>query len=465
VADKQQLLCDAVINGDLRKVVALTRPSWFSKGLDVNLGDHRGITPIFLAAKSGNLEMLRLLLSVGADVNSRDAAGETPLFEAVRKGDNVAAKSGNLEMLRLLLSVGADVNSKDAAGETPLFEAVRKGDNVIAQTLIKHGAAVNVVNNEGGTPLSLAEHETLRELLQENGALDILGAARSGKEEFVKEYVKKNARIEAVDRGGNTPLILSIEHRHEETALTLIWNCFTSINAVNIRGEDALMLAAKNGLGRTVELLINKGADVKRINERGEDALMLAAKNGLRKVAQLLVDKGARVNRVNKNGENALSMAAQLGHKDVIQLLVAKGAHVWELTTGQEDVPCLRRWLCKFCDKTREEYEHVWELTAGQEDAPCLRRWLCKFCDKTREEYEHMWELPTGQEDVPCLRRWSCKLCGKTKEEDIETEHVFEFSHTENATRGRDHQGRDTISKCRNCGKTKSEYSWEYTDW
>jgi ankyrin repeat protein len=58
-----------------------------------------GCTPLYMAAKRGHEEVVRLLLDAGADVNKATTdSGWTPLF--------VAAHSGHVSVMRQLLDGG-----------------------------------------------------------------------------------------------------------------------------------------------------------------------------------------------------------------------------------------------------------------------------------------------------------------------------------------------------------------------
>lgn len=70
------------------------------------------ITPLHLAARTGQKTVAELLLADGADVNAADESDETPL--------HLAAASGHLDMVLLLISHGANVNALDEDDATPL---------------------------------------------------------------------------------------------------------------------------------------------------------------------------------------------------------------------------------------------------------------------------------------------------------------------------------------------------------
>ena len=61
--------------------------------------------PIFFAAETGNLEMVKLLMEFGTLFNVKDKHEKTPL--------SYAAASGHMDVVRYLASKGADVCAKD----------------------------------------------------------------------------------------------------------------------------------------------------------------------------------------------------------------------------------------------------------------------------------------------------------------------------------------------------------------
>ena len=89
-----------------------------------------------------------------------------------------------------------------------------------------------------------------------------------------------------------------------------------------------LYYASLGGLGKSVKLLVDKGADVNAQGGFYGTALQAASGGGYEEIVQLLVDKGADVNAQGGEYGNALQVASEGGHKQIVRLLVDKGADV-----------------------------------------------------------------------------------------------------------------------------------------
>ena len=147
-----------------------------------------GATAFLLAAKSADVEALRLLLEYGADPTIDTEDGITPLMAAAgiswASNQDRASEAQVLEAVRLLVEeLGADVNAVSAVGETPLHAAAYRGANSVVRYLVDRGAALDVVAIDGRTPLrvadgveygnSFAAHPHTAALLRELGAREI----------------------------------------------------------------------------------------------------------------------------------------------------------------------------------------------------------------------------------------------------------------------------------------------------
>ncbi|PON30014.1 hypothetical protein TGAM01_v201380 [Trichoderma gamsii] len=106
------------------------------------------------------------------------------------------------------------------------------------------------------------------------------------------------------------------------------------INTKNKQNWTALHMAAARGHAVTVQLLVDRGADVNAATYKpnyvasGSTALHWAAGNGHEKVLEVLLENGAEIDLQTPGHETALHWAAQHGHVGAITLLLNKGANL-----------------------------------------------------------------------------------------------------------------------------------------
>lgn len=107
-------------------------------------------TPLCGAASWGFSPVIEALLRHEADPNQREdhGTGFSPLLWACR--------GGHLEAARLLLEAGADPNTA-VYGTTALHGAAERGSAAVVRLLLDHGARQDPVDDEGRTPLDLAQ--------------------------------------------------------------------------------------------------------------------------------------------------------------------------------------------------------------------------------------------------------------------------------------------------------------------
>tara|TARA_B100000683_G_scaffold114242_1_gene112397 strand:+ start:3435 stop:3869 length:435 start_codon:yes stop_codon:yes gene_type:complete len=78
----------------------------------------------------------------------------------------------------------------------------------------------------------------------------------------------------------------------------------------------------------TVELLIDKGADINAKDDTGGTPLFWAALEGNEEVAELLIRQGADVNAAGPKGRTALHWAVAMAQKKSVELLIGESADV-----------------------------------------------------------------------------------------------------------------------------------------
>jgi ankyrin repeat protein len=122
----------------------------------------QGATAFLLAAKSADVEVMRLLLDHGADPSINTIDNITPLMAAAgiawASNQDRATEAQVLEAVKLLVDeLHANVNAVSDIGETPMHAAAYRGANSIVQYLFDKGAKLDVVAKDGRTPLIIAD--------------------------------------------------------------------------------------------------------------------------------------------------------------------------------------------------------------------------------------------------------------------------------------------------------------------
>jgi ankyrin repeat protein len=94
-------------------------------------------TALIAAAHLGHAEIVRTLIQAGAPLDHVNNVGWTAVIEAIVLGDG---GPGHTETLRILVEAGADVNLPDQNGRTPLSLARARGYRAMVNLLVRAGA-------------------------------------------------------------------------------------------------------------------------------------------------------------------------------------------------------------------------------------------------------------------------------------------------------------------------------------
>jgi hypothetical protein len=143
-------------------------------------------TPLLAAVEHKHIKTTEFLLESGADPNLCPKRGTSAL--------QMAARAGDLEIVRSLVSYGANVNRQDSAGDTPLIIAARWDLFDVARCLVENGANMDIRNDKGGTA--------------------ILVAARHDCVDVVELLARKGADLRVQDKKGQSVLHRAVEGRY-----------------------------------------------------------------------------------------------------------------------------------------------------------------------------------------------------------------------------------------------------------
>ncbi len=155
IAGSYEDMLDAIKGDDVPAAEAL-----FAKGMDPNTTDPDGNTLLMIAVRENHALMAERLLRQQAKSGARNRYGETALM--------LAAASGNMDLVKLLVTHGAQVN---VSGWSPLIYAAWRGNAEVVKYLLDKGAEIDAVSPSGMSALMMASRsghfDTVKLLLWE----------------------------------------------------------------------------------------------------------------------------------------------------------------------------------------------------------------------------------------------------------------------------------------------------------
>jgi len=127
--------------------------------------NNQGLTCIHIAAKQGNMDVLRKFKSLGVNMDMQDLnSGKTALHMVVEKGSLT-------DVQFMLETCRANINATTYTGCTPLHIASGRGDIALTAYLLSMGANPDLATDEGDTALDLAGSDQVMTLLTKAAAL------------------------------------------------------------------------------------------------------------------------------------------------------------------------------------------------------------------------------------------------------------------------------------------------------
>lgn len=255
---------------------------------------------LFKAVKYHGPRRVKALIEAGAQADARDLLGWTPLLFAVnRLHQENDRETRSIEAL--VEGGGVDVNVIGNDGSTPIMLAVRYGAIEVLDLLLEHGADFDSRDDIGMTLL--------------------MKSARYQQPEMIEHLLDRGADIDEQLPGGGTALFLAVRANNSAIVRLLIER------GAGVRGNEKaaspIIFAAALHDEQVVELLLEAGADVNSVNQRnGLTPLHRAVASGPSMV-ELLLKAGARRDVSDKNGSTPLDHAKELGDFEMIRLLGA----------------------------------------------------------------------------------------------------------------------------------------------
>jgi ankyrin repeat protein len=211
-----------------------------------------------------------------------------------------------------------------------LFEAIRAGNGAEVRAILERDpAAVTRRNDRGHTPVLIAQYHRQRDIVQDllarDPELDIFDACCVGRTARVADLLDADpALLNAYNSDGFFPLGLAAFFGHPETVQLLVERgADLGQVARNPMKIQPLHAATASRNAAVVKILVAAGAPVDAAQQEGWTPLHAAAQHGDLEMARALLARGADPKRANDKGLSPIGIAAERGDTNMLKLLKA----------------------------------------------------------------------------------------------------------------------------------------------
>ena len=249
-----------------------------ARGADMKAVCRDGRTLLHCAAVGGLVELMDRLIKQGFPVDGPDRYGRTPLSQGRRRPDRTRPRNSFFPEGRTSWAVNS-VNS------TPLHEATFSGNLRLLEILVKHGADVNALNEEGSTPL-----------------LYVIPGRPGGGHRLAARARSEARRPEQFQRDAAD---LSAGQRLRRDLVEKLWPRAEALKNRDLLEKYPLHRAAYLGHARPAAFLLGKGLPIDLKDESGRTPFQRAAQGGNVEIARMLLGKGAEVDAADAEGSTA----------------------------------------------------------------------------------------------------------------------------------------------------------------
>jgi ankyrin repeat protein len=354
---------------------------------------HGNASSLHRAVMDNDTERALRLISRGADVNGRMYADLYPAtWDATPL--HIAARQNNVQIIDALVKAGADIDSTDREGFTPLHRAVVERADAAAQELARLGASVHApvlqgratyaVENMGQpvrTALEYAAVETVK-VLVEHGAdprAEIGASAMSwarppdllAKLEFL---FAQGCSVEGAGPGPFHPLHTAALS-NDVPSIHFLLNHGANTEAI-VDDETPLLAAARSGANDAIRVLIERGANPRAGTATCGSAIYAAAFAGKTETVRLLLSMRFGIDlQAGRASDHATPLHFAYRNQDIpmAAMLIDAGADANATTTDGRRPAEFRHW------ETAAGGTNIVPLTCGSSASQCGGRHFTDF--------------------------------------------------------------------------------------
>ncbi len=262
-------------------------------GIDPNIKNEKGNTPLIISSSLGDLPSVRVLLAYRADVNAANKDGNTALIYAARYNHPDVVQ----ELLRpQTLQIPVDINAQNKQGQTALYWAAAKGYESIVRRLLAENADPTIAANDKLVPYAIA---------------------RQNKRTAVLPWFEKTLQEVKNSVAEEDKAALAAQAKAEGRELT----DFTSEEETPVTDKDIFKAAQTGDLDLARRVVDQNKAVVFDKNEEGDTPLLVAVSNGKTEIVDFLVNNASRLFEASSKG-NIFHIAVTNQNMEMLKHLV-----------------------------------------------------------------------------------------------------------------------------------------------
>ena len=294
-----------------------------SLGVKIDCLNDDGKSPLHIACENTYSEVVEELLKNGANPNLKCKSIEykrSPMHLVFEKGyieENNEINKQTIAIIECLLRYGADINAENGLDQTSLLLATVFENVAAVKLLLKNGAKTNGFVEKEDNPLCVAT---------EHNYIDI-----------VEELLKYGAEINPKDSDG-IPLYIASKRGHFELVSKFI-DFGANVNIQDCFSRTPLYASSKNGHLETVKKLLKHGANP-NLKIADHTWPIIVATNGEHlDIVKELLKHGANINVAEEEEfYTPLHKAALCGYATIVKEFLSHGANVNAKTLEDETV-------------------------------------------------------------------------------------------------------------------------------
>ncbi|EFY94412.1 ankyrin repeat protein [Metarhizium robertsii] len=278
--------------------------------------------PVLLAAKSGNGEILDMLLKAGftADL-AEDMYARTALMFAAAKGYE--------SIVRILLArEDHHLESEDDAGKNALAYAIKGGHETIAEMLRQAGLSEERDEAQSETSSAPAGDDDAgmdTQMPADSCNALVKSSMTQGTKSAEAVHQHDEPVPRAIDSGKQDALLSAIQSKDVHTAHTLARQSGIDGTALDNMGMSPLLWSVKSNMSSVTRTLMAT-THALHVDKQGRNLIHHAAMADNGEIFPLLVKMGVPVDEPDKSGRTPLSYAAELDRVAIVKLLLQNTA-------------------------------------------------------------------------------------------------------------------------------------------